>query len=129
MPSAKASSVSSKRATQRSPTQPSDTRVLRASLGTVIRLTHELGFNHLSVATQAEKIFHPAAQLSRQRQGNLRGRDRLARFDRAERLSTDTDGLGQIPLLHFQPLPHGLDRGSNPGVHAGSIAKPDLNVN
>jgi hypothetical protein len=90
---------------------------------------HELGFNHLSVATQAEKIFHPAAQFSRQRQGDLRGGDRLARFDRAERLSTDSDGLGQIALLHFEPLPHGLDRGSNPGVHAGSIAKPDLNVN
>jgi hypothetical protein len=44
-------------------------------------------------------------------------------------LSTDTDGLGQIPLLHLEPLPHGPDGGLKSGVHARSIPEPDWHVN
>jgi hypothetical protein len=44
-------------------------------------------------------------------------------------LSTDANGVGQIALLHLQPLPHGLGGGSNPGVHARSTAKFGTNVN
>jgi hypothetical protein len=130
VPSARASSVSSTRATQRSATQPSDTRFLRASLGARDPASPtKLGLDDLSVAVQAEEIFHPAAQLARQGQGNLRGRDGFAGLDQTERLATDADGLGQILLLHAQPLPRGLDGGANARVHGQSIANPGPGVN
>jgi hypothetical protein len=108
--------------TQRHPRTP---RVARLP----IHFAHELRVDHLSVAAEAEDIFHPTLQLPRQRQSNLRRRNRIARLDRAERLSAYPDGLGQIPLLHVQSLPYGLDRGANPGVHGWSIPEPAPHVN
>ncbi len=83
----------------------------------------------MPVAGKAEQVFHPALQLTRQRQGNLCGRDCLPCLDQTQRLSTDTDGLGQVPLLHLQSLPCGLDGGSKPSIHGRSIPEPDRDVN
>lgn len=59
----------------------------------------------------------------------LGGRDRLACFDQSERLSTHADDLAQIPLLHLQPPPDGLDGGSKPSVHGHTIPEPGRHVN